>query len=93
MKNSHSIVLAPLITEKSTHATERQHSYYFRVRGDANKIEIKRAIEEIFDVKVQSVNTLWQRGKHKRMGRSQGMTSSYKKAIIRLVPGHKIEIV
>ena len=92
MKNPHTIVLKPLITEKSTVATELGNAYTFKVATDANRIEIKWAVEEIFDVKVKKVNTLCQQGKRKRIGRNVGFTTGFKKAIVTLVPGHKIDV-
>lgn len=92
MRNPHTIIQNPLITEKSSHRLERSNTYTFKVAPDANRIEIKAAIESIFDVKVQKVNTLNQPGKRKRVGRSMGMTRGFKKAIVTLHPGHKIDV-
>ena len=91
-RNPHTIILSPQITEKSTWATEKDNAYTFKVFTDANRIEIKQAVEEIFDVKVKKVNTLRQQGKRKRIGRSVGFTRGYKKAVVTLFPGHKIDI-
>ncbi len=91
MKDSHQIIRRPLITEKSTHFMEKQ-GYVFQVAPDANRIEIKHAIEDLFDVKVKKVNVLWQRGKMKRVGRNIGMTKRFKKAVVTLQPGHKIDV-
>ena len=91
MKDPHLIVQRPIITEKSTHAIEND-CYTFKVVDDANRIEIKQAIEEIFDVKVKKVNVVRQRGKRKRVGRNIGMTTGYKKALVTLQPGHKIDV-
>jgi len=66
--------------------------YVFEVAGDANKIEIKRAVEEVFKVDVRAVNILHMHGKMRRMGRSRGMTRSWKKAIVTLKAGDRIEL-
>ena len=78
-----SVILRPLLTEKS-YATIKDKKYTFIVAKDANKTEIKLEIEKRFDVQVEKVNTLNCHGKLKRMGRSEGMTSTYKKAIVQL---------
>ncbi|MCA8961525.1 MAG: 50S ribosomal protein L23 [Planctomycetes bacterium] len=93
MRDPHTVVRAPLITEKSTFGIEHHRAYCFEVASDANKIEIGQAVEAIFDVKVLAVNTMWKRGKRKRVGRSIGMTKKYKKAIVTLAPGHKIDLI
>lgn len=92
MKDAHTIIQEPVITEKSTESTDDHNAYVFRVASTANKIEIKSAVEEIFDVKVKKVNTLKQQGKRKRIGRSIGWTQGYKKAVVTLFPGHKIDV-
>lgn len=81
--NAHDIILKPLLTEKC-YAGINDKKYAFVVAKKANKTEIKLAIEQLFDVKVDSVNTVNVRGKMKRMGKTAGMTSSYKKAIVQL---------
>ncbi len=92
MKDSHLIILSPIITEKSTFTTEKNNAYTFKVAPDVNRIEIKQAIEDLFEVKVKKVNTLKQRGKRKRLGATFGMTRGYKKAVVVLYPGHKIDV-
>lgn len=77
------IILRPLLSEKS-YATIKDKKYTFVVAKDANKIEIRNEIEKRFDVQVESVNTANYHGKLKRMGRSQGYTSDWKKAIVTL---------
>lgn len=79
----HDVIIKPLLTEKSYAGTENK-KYTFVVAKKANKTEIKLAVEKIFDVQVESVNTANVRGKLKRMGRSEGFTPSYKKAIVQL---------
>ena len=91
MKDFTDIIIAPVITEKAAIQAEA-NIYTFKVAKDANKIEIKKAIEEIFKVKVVDVNTVRINGKMKRMGRYEGKTSDYKKAIVQLAEGDSIEI-
>ncbi len=92
MKDPRSIVRRALITEKGTVLRETRNQYHFEVARDANKIEIKRAIEAIFSVKVDSVRTQQLRGKVKRQGRFAGRRSDWKKAIVTLQPDQKIEL-
>lgn len=84
------IIIRPLITEKSTNLMA-EGKYVFEVAKAANKIEIAKAISQIFNVKVASVNTVNVEGKVKRMGRSIGKRSDYKKAIVKLAAGETIE--
>ena len=84
------IIIRPLITEKST-TLMAEGKYVFEVAKAANKIEIAKAISQIFNVKVVSVNTGNGEGKVKRMGRSIGKRSDYKKAIVKLAAGETIE--
>mgnify|MGYP003441029322 FL=1 len=84
------IIIRPLITEKST-TLMAEGKYVFEVAKSANKIEIAKAISQIFNVKVASVNTVNVEGKVKRMGRSIGKRSDYKKAIVKLAAGETIE--
>lgn len=84
------ILIRPLITESTT-AMMQEGKYTFVVAKAANKIEIRNAVQEVFKVKVLDVNTVNVLGKTKRMGRSQGKRSDYKKAIVKLAPGESIE--
>ena len=84
------ILIRPLITEKSTQLME-EGRYVFVVAKKANKIEIAKAVAEVFNVKVANVNTVNVSGKLKRMGRFVGKRSDYKKAIVKLAPGETIE--
>ncbi len=77
------IIIAPLITEKSMSGIADK-KYAFKVAKDANKYQIADAIEELFKVKVEKVNTMHMRGKNRRMGRYEGKTASWKKAIVTL---------
>ena len=92
LPNYRDIIKAPVITEKSTAIASDEKSYVFKVDPKANKTQIKQAIEKIFDVKVKSVNTVNVHPKKKRVGRYSGMTNKYKKAIVTLVNGNKIDL-
>jgi len=87
------VILRPIMTEKSMRQKEEHNTVAFRVRPDANKVEIRSAVETVFNVKVASVRTASFEGKLKRMGRHQGRRRDWKKAIVTLQPGHKIELV
>jgi large subunit ribosomal protein L23 len=92
MKDLRAIIRRPLLTERSTELKEKENKYFFEVTVGANKIEIKKAVEALFNVKVKSVNTMIKYGKNKRMGRTQGRTSDYKKAVVTLKEGSSIDI-
>jgi large subunit ribosomal protein L23 len=92
MKAAREIILEPLMTEKGTSMREVQNKYIFKVAINANRMDILRAIEELFKVKVQSVQTQRVFGKVKRYGRYQGRRPSWKKAIAGLAKGSKIEL-
>ena len=83
MMNARDIILAPVITEKAVSVLPEK-KYTFRVKKDANKIAIKYAVEEIFGVKVAKVNTISMKGHLRRMGRNEGYTSDWKKAVVTL---------
>jgi large subunit ribosomal protein L23 len=87
------VLIRPLMTEKSMQQKETLNTVAFRVRPDANKVEIRSAVESVFNVKVTAVRTASYEGKLKRMGRFQGRRSDWKKAIVTLAPGHKIDLV
>ena len=88
MKNPRDIIIRPLITEKSMDDSEFNR-YTFEVAKNANKIEIKNAVEEIFDVKVEKVATINMNGKMKRMGRFEGRRKNWKKPIVKLTEDSK----
>lgn len=92
MLHKRSVVRKPILTEKVAALQDAHNQYAFVVDDAANKIEIKRAIELKYDVKVLSVNTLNTRGKVKRMGRFVGKRADWKKAIVTLEAGDKIEL-
>ncbi len=93
MKNIYSVIKRPLFTEKGGHLKEVQNKILVEVSRDANKIDIKKAIEEIFKVKVDRVATINTQGKWKRHGRSLGKRPDRKKAIITLKKGEKLDFV
>lgn len=93
MTNARDIIKGTIITEKSADLAQNANTYTFSVDVKANKIQIKQAIEEIFKVKVESVNVVNQSGKSKRMGRYVGKTNAVKKAYIKLAEGSKIDIL
>ncbi len=88
VKTAHDIIIKPVITEASMDAL-RNGKYTFRVMKTANKHEIKAAVERAFGVKVEKVNTVSVRGKTRRMGRYEGTTPAWKKAIVTLAKGSK----
>jgi large subunit ribosomal protein L23 len=90
-KDIHTILRRPLVTEKTTFLKEDNNQVAFQVRKDANKIEIRKAVEKLLGVQVASVNTLVNRGKSKRVGKSNGRRSNWKKAIVTLQPGEDVE--
>jgi large subunit ribosomal protein L23 len=90
MKAYHHLIKGPVITEKTHALREGANKVTFRVAVKANKIEIRKAIEELFKVKVLGVNTIRLRGKKKRLGRTEGVRPDWKKAIVTLAPGEKI---
>ncbi|MCY0880718.1 MAG: 50S ribosomal protein L23 [Firmicutes bacterium] len=91
MKTPYDIILRPIITEASTDAMAF-NKYTFEVAPDANKIEIREAVQEIFKVHVTKVNTLWRQRKQRRRGADVGFTSRRKKAVVTLAEGESIEL-
>ncbi len=89
--NIYDVLRAPLMTEKSMMLREEGNKYVFRVHPDANKYQIKQAVETAFKVKVEKINTMNVTGKKKRLGRYQGKKSNWKKAVITLPEGQSIE--
>jgi large subunit ribosomal protein L23 len=92
MKSPHDVVKRALVTEKGTHMREGGNKYLFEVATDANKVEIKHAIEEIFSVQVEAVRTQNHMGKMKRLGLHKGRRPSWKRAIVTLKDGQVIEL-
>ncbi len=87
----HRIIIGPVETEKSNLQREKNNQVSFEVAPDANRVEIKKAVEKLFNVRVKSVNTMHVRGKTRRRGRYVGKTRRWKKAIVTLAPGSRIE--
>ena len=87
----HQIILRPLVTEKGMHRAARNNAYAFEVNRLANKTDIRRAVEELFDVKVVGVNVQNRLGKPRRTRFRYGRTKSWKKAIVALDPEHRID--
>jgi large subunit ribosomal protein L23 len=92
MPTLHRTIVRPLVTEASSVAYQDRGEYHFEVHPDANKLEIRQAIETLFGVRVTGVWTSNQRGKEKRVGRSAGRRPNWKKAIVKLREGDSIEI-
>ncbi len=86
------VIRRPLVTEKGTQQMAESNEYFFEVAIAANKFVIRKAIEKLFSVKVVSVRTMRMPGKWKRVGSSFGKTGDWKKAIVRLQEGNKIEL-
>lgn len=87
------MIKGPVITEKGTDDTAERNAYHFRVPVDANKVEIKKAIQALFNVKVVRVNTLRVGGKVRRRGYIAGTTAEWKKAMVKLAEGQTIEML
>jgi len=89
MKHAQDIILTPVVTEKSMSVIREQRKYTFKVAKNATKTQVKAAVEQIFGVKVDKVNTSNYDGKVKRMGRNEGRRSAFKKAIVTLTADSK----
>ena len=87
------VLLSPHVSEKSTRVAEEANQVVFKVLPDANKAEIKRAVEKLFDVEVERVCTANYRGKRKGFQRLTGVRSNWKKAYVRLKSGHEIDFL
>ena len=85
------VLLAPHVSEKTALGADKNNQHVFRVMRDAKKIEIKQAVEKLFEVKVSAVNTVNMNGKNKRFGQRHGKRPDWKKAIVTLEPGHDID--
>lgn len=90
--NDFNVLKRPVLTEKTTAGIESRNKYVFEVATSANKIQIKKAVEDQFGVKVVKVNTRWRRGKLKRLGRSYGRTNGAKQAVVTVERGDKIDV-
>ncbi len=92
MKTLYEVVKRPLVTEKSSVLKAEENQVVFEVAKLANKVEIKTAVETLFDVKVENVRTMIFRGKPKRVGRSMGRRDNWKKAVVTLAEGTDLDI-
>lgn len=90
--DDYNIIIKPLITEQGMHFANTKGAYSFEVNKRANKAQIKNAVERIYNVKVHKVRTANRRGKHRRRGRTYGITPSWKKAIVFLDPEFHIDL-
>ncbi len=90
MKN---VIKKPHISEKATDLMSKENKYVFVVKKDANKIEIAKAVEKLYDVEVEKVTTISIPAKKRRLGRIEGKKKGYRKAIVKLKEGDKIEIL
>ena len=90
--SDHGVLLRPILTEKTTFGIEVLNAYVFEVHPSANKIQIRKAVETLFDVKVTKVNGRNRKGKRKRGGRSVGYGKDTKHAVVTLAAGDKLEI-
>ncbi|QHI68253.1 50S ribosomal protein L23 [Tichowtungia aerotolerans] len=94
MKDIYQVIDRALLTEKGTRLAEEENKYLFRVNPSANKLEIKEAVEQLFKVKVVSVNTMNRQGKKKRQRTaSSGKTADWKRAVVTLAEGNTIDFV
>ena len=87
------VLLGPLVSEKSTRLSESSQQFVFKVLPDANKLEIKKAVEVLFSVNVRSVRVVNVKGKSKRFGRAMGQRSDWKKAYVRVQEGQEIDLI
>ena len=92
MRDASEIIVRPVVTEASAMLQEEQRTYTFLVAKDANKMEIKNAVQSLFDVKVEAVRTANYQGKWRRVGRSTGRKPSFKKAVVRIAEGDSIDV-
>ncbi|WP_415880818.1 50S ribosomal protein L23 [Methylomonas sp. TEB] len=87
-----SVLFAPIVSEKSSNAADQNNQFVFKVKKSATKLQIKNAVELMFGVEVAAVRVLNVKGKIKRFGRTLGKRSDWKKAYVKLQPGHNIEL-
>ena len=92
MRDPRNVIVRPVVTERSTELADDRGAYTFIVNKDANKIEIKKAVETLFDVKVKDVRTANYRGKWRRVGQAYGQKAAYKKAVVTLAEGQRIDV-
>lgn len=89
----HQVLLSPIISEKSTFASDTANQVVFKVLADATKAEIRKAVEQQFSVSVEAIQVINVRGKMKRFGRTPGKQKNWKKAYVRLAQGHDIDFL
>ncbi|MFW5985728.1 MAG: 50S ribosomal protein L23 [Halanaerobiales bacterium] len=92
MKDPRDVIIKPVVSEKSMELMQDNNTYTFEVAKNANKIEIRNAVEKIFNVKVVNVNTINMQGKKRRLGRNEGKRPDWKKAMVKLAADEEIEI-
>jgi large subunit ribosomal protein L23 len=92
MRDPRSVILRPVVTERSTLLQDDMRTYTFIVAKDANKLEVRNAVQSLFSVRVESVRTANYQGKWRRVGRSVGRKAAYKKAVVRLAEGDSIDV-
>jgi large subunit ribosomal protein L23 len=92
MREPRTVILRPVVTEASSALQETQRTYTFIVAKDANKLEIRHAVQALFGVRVEAVRTANYQGKWRRVGRSLGRRPAYKKAVVRLAEGDSIDV-
>jgi large subunit ribosomal protein L23 len=92
MRDPREVIIRPVVTERSTLLADDHDAFTFIVAKDANKLEIKSAVERLFDVKVRKVNTMRYLGKWRRLGRNYGRRPDFKKAVVTLVEGERIDV-
>ena len=90
--DDYDIIIRPLITEQGMHFANTKGAYSFEVNRKANKVQIKNAVEKIYSVKVDKVRTANRKGKHRRRGRTFGVTPTWKKAVVFLEPDYHIDL-
>jgi len=92
MRDPREVIIRPVVTEASAALQEFERTYTFIVSKDANKLEIRHAVQSLFDVKVEAVRTANYQGKWRRVGRSLGRRPAYKKAVVKLAEGDAIDV-
>lgn len=92
MRDPRSVIVRPVVTERSTEVSDEHNAYTFIVARNANKVQIRNAVEELFDVRVAGVRTANYPGKNRRVGQNMGRTAGYKKAIVKLNEGERIDV-
>jgi large subunit ribosomal protein L23 len=92
MRDAREVILRPVVTEESSMLVEEQRTYTFLVAKDANKLEIRAAVQTLFNVKVEAVRTANYQGKWRRVGRSLGRKATFKKAVVKIAEGDAIDV-